>query len=64
MAMDGMNPFGNNSSAYSIWLIVLTFYNLPPWLTIKASFLILGAIIPGELLFFYFFYINLSQKII
>jgi len=42
MAMDGLNSFGNNSSAYSIWPIVLTYYNLPPWLAIKASFLILA----------------------
>ena len=30
MVVDGFNPFGNLSSAYSVWLIVLVTYNLPP----------------------------------
>ena len=31
MTVDGFNPFGNLSSAYSFWPIVLAIYNHPPW---------------------------------
>ena len=30
MAVDGFNPFGDLSSAYSVWPVVLVTYNLPP----------------------------------
>nr|GFA53256.1 hypothetical protein [Tanacetum cinerariifolium] len=37
LAADGFNPFGNLSQAYSMWPVILTTYNLPPWLyTVKA----------------------------
>lgn len=47
MASDGFNPFGTMSSSYSCWPIVLIPYNLPPWLCMKASSLMLSLIIPG-----------------
>lgn len=31
LASDGFNPFGNMSNAYSIWPVIVTPYNLPPW---------------------------------
>ncbi|GKB08156.1 hypothetical protein Tco_0836440 [Tanacetum coccineum] len=31
LAADGFNPFGNLSQAYSMWPVILTTYNLPPW---------------------------------
>jgi hypothetical protein len=46
MAMDGMNPFSNNSSSHSIWPVVLTLYNLPPWMAIQKRHIILSCIIP------------------
>jgi hypothetical protein len=49
MAMDGINPHGNNSSSYSTWPIVLVNYNLPPWMSIKAVHLILCAIVPSTI---------------
>lgn len=49
MAMDGVNPFGNNSTSHSTWPIVLVNYNLPPWLSIKAIHVILCAIVPGTI---------------
>ena len=30
LATDGFNPFGNLSTSYSIWPVVLIPYNLPP----------------------------------
>jgi hypothetical protein len=30
LTSDGFNPFGNMSTTYSIWPIVLMLYNLPP----------------------------------
>ncbi|KAD7478319.1 hypothetical protein E3N88_01455 [Mikania micrantha] len=31
LAADGFNPFGNMSQTYSMWPVVLTTYNTPPW---------------------------------
>jgi hypothetical protein len=49
LATDGVNPYGHNASSYSIWPIMLTNLNLPPWLAIKATHMILSCIIPGEI---------------
>ena len=35
LVVNGFNPFGNMSLSYSMWLMVLTAYNLPPWLCMK-----------------------------
>ena len=32
LCADGFSPFGYSSKTYSIWPIILTVYNLPPWL--------------------------------
>jgi hypothetical protein len=47
LASDGFNPFGNMSTTYSIWPVVLMPYNLPPWMIMKDPFMILSLIIPG-----------------
>jgi hypothetical protein len=31
LATDGFNPFGNTSTQYSMWPVLLTPLNLPPW---------------------------------
>jgi hypothetical protein len=46
MSTDGMNPFMNNST-HSTWPIVLTIYNLPPWLCNKRKYIMLSGLIPG-----------------
>lgn len=46
-ATDGVNPWGNNGTSHSTWPIMLVNLNIPPWLAIKASHIILSAIIPG-----------------
>jgi hypothetical protein len=48
LASDGFNPFGNMSTTYSIWPVVLMPYNLPPWMIMKDPFMILSLIIPGR----------------
>ncbi|GJY52090.1 hypothetical protein Tco_0442937 [Tanacetum coccineum] len=37
LAADGFNPFSNLSQDYSMWQVILTTYNLPPWLCMKES---------------------------
>ena len=47
LASDGFNPFGNMSSSYSMWPVILMPYNLPPWLCMKESFFMMSLLIPG-----------------
>ena len=35
------------SMSYSIWPVVLTIYNLPPWLCMKHEYLMLSLLIPS-----------------
>ncbi|KAL0329093.1 UNVERIFIED_CONTAM: hypothetical protein Sradi_4896000, partial [Sesamum radiatum] len=46
LASDGFNPFGNMSTSYSIWPVILVPYNLPPWMC-ERPFLLLSMLIPG-----------------
>ncbi|KAJ0538371.1 putative Transposase-associated domain-containing protein [Helianthus annuus] len=46
LAADGFNPFANQT--YSMWPVVLTTYNTPPWLCMKESSFMLTLLIPGE----------------
>lgn len=48
LATDGFNPFGTLSTNYSIWPVVLFPYNLPPWISMKQTSMILSMIIPGK----------------
>jgi len=48
LATDGFNPYGNLSTSYSIWPVVLIPYNLSPWMCMKQSSFILFMIIPGK----------------
>ncbi|KAA0066001.1 uncharacterized protein E5676_scaffold120G00360 [Cucumis melo var. makuwa] len=53
LASDGFNPFGQMSTSYSMWPVVLLSYNLPPWKCMKEtnffmSLLILGPQSPGR----------------
>ncbi|KAJ9538028.1 hypothetical protein OSB04_030761 [Centaurea solstitialis] len=47
LAADGFNPFGNMSQSYSMWPVILTTYNTPPWLCMKESSFMLTLLIPG-----------------
>ncbi len=45
MALDGVNPFGENNNVWSTWQILLLIYNLLPWLATKKFFMFLSIII-------------------
>ncbi|GJX68699.1 hypothetical protein Tco_0304426 [Tanacetum coccineum] len=47
LAADGFNPFGNLSQSYSMWPVILTTYNTPPWICMKESSFMLTCLIPG-----------------
>ena len=48
LVADGVNPYGNQSTNYSMWPVLLVIYNLPPWLVTKKKFVSLSLLIPGE----------------
>jgi hypothetical protein len=48
LALDGVNPFGNQLTTWSTWLIIIFNYNLPPWLTTTKFFLVVVLLIPGK----------------
>jgi hypothetical protein len=47
VSTDGMNPFGDLSSSHNTWPVILTIYNLPPYLCLKRMYLFLTMIISG-----------------
>lgn len=47
LASDGFNPFGMMSLSHSTWPVVMSVYNLPPWLCMKQPYLMLSLLIPG-----------------
>jgi hypothetical protein len=44
---DGVNPFGELSSIYSVWPIFVINNNIPPWMSIKREHIMLTMIVPG-----------------
>ncbi|XP_015165497.1 uncharacterized protein [Solanum tuberosum] len=47
LASDGVNPFGNLSVSHSTWPMIITVYNLPPWMCMKQPYCYLSLLIPG-----------------
>ena len=47
LAADGVNPFGELRSTYSVWPVFVINSNLPPWMLIKRGHTMLGMIVPG-----------------
>jgi hypothetical protein len=45
LSTDGMNLFSDLSSSHSTWLVILTIYNLPPYLCQRHKYLLLTMII-------------------
>ena len=45
LCTDGMNPFADRCSKHSTWPVILTIYNLPPWLMQKQKYLLLTILI-------------------
>ena len=49
LAADGVNPFAQMKSIYTMWPIFIINNNIPPWLSIKREHIMLSMIIPGIL---------------
>ncbi|CAN6712891.1 unnamed protein product [Malus baccata var. baccata] len=47
LASDGFNPFGKMRNDHSTWHVVLSVYNLPPWMCMKQQNLLLSLLILG-----------------
>ncbi|XP_021718897.1 uncharacterized protein LOC110686603 [Chenopodium quinoa] len=47
LSTDGMNPYGTLSSQHSTWPVLLSIYNLPPWLCMKRKYIMLSLLISG-----------------
>ncbi|KAM2161018.1 hypothetical protein ACFX1Q_044051 [Malus domestica] len=47
LASDGFNPFEKMRHDHSTWHVVLSVYNLPPWMCMKQPNLLLSLLIPG-----------------
>ncbi|CAM8912231.1 unnamed protein product [Rhodiola kirilowii] len=47
LCSDGFSPFGTHGKSYSCWPVMVTPYNLPPWMCMKTRFMWLTILIPG-----------------
>nr|GEV51686.1 hypothetical protein [Tanacetum cinerariifolium] len=47
LCTDGFTPFGMSSTLYSCWPVIVTPYNLRPWMFMKIPYMFLTLIIPG-----------------
>ena len=47
LSTDGMNPHGQLRNPHSTWPVILSIYNLPPWLCHKRKYLLLTILISG-----------------
>ncbi|XP_074343011.1 uncharacterized protein LOC141680785 [Apium graveolens] len=47
LSSDGFNPFRGNRTDYSSWPVLLSIYNLPPWLCMKRRYIMLCLLISG-----------------
>lgn len=47
LCADGINPHSQKRSTHSLCPVLLLNYNIPPWLTIKKFFVMMGLLIPG-----------------
>ena len=45
LSTDGISPHGNMSNTHNIWSVVLTNYDLPPFLYMKCKFIILTLLV-------------------
>lgn len=47
LCADGMNSYRNLSCNHSTWPVLLSIYNLPPWLCMKRKYIMLTLLISG-----------------
>jgi len=46
LCTDDISPFGQYGQTYSCWPIIVTPYNLPPWMCKKRQFMFISLLIP------------------
>ena len=51
LATNGVNPFGEMRSVYSVWPIFVINNNIPPWMYIKRDHIMLALIVLGTFSF-------------
>jgi hypothetical protein len=56
LAIDGVNPFGELNSIYSVWHIFCINNNLPPWISINREHMMLEMIV--QIICFQFICLN------
>ena len=54
LTSDGVNPFAQMRSIYTVWPIIVINNNIPPWLSIKREHIMLSMIIPGICVYNFF----------
>ena len=47
LSMDGMNPFNMVSNKHNTWPVTVCIYNIPPWLCMKRTYLMMPLLIQG-----------------
>lgn len=47
LCSDGFAPFDKTGRRYSSWPVIITPYNLPPWMCMRREFMFLTILIPG-----------------
>jgi len=47
LCADGFTPYGQSGKTYSCWPVIVTPYNLPPWMCMRQEYMFLTIIIPG-----------------
>ncbi|GFP99843.1 mitochondrial pyruvate carrier 3 [Phtheirospermum japonicum] len=47
LCTDGFQPFGSFGKQYSSWPVIVTPYNLPPWMCMKEQYMFLSVLVPG-----------------
>ena len=47
LAADGVNPYAEMRSIYSVWHVFVINNNIPPWMSIKREHIMLAMIVPG-----------------
>ena len=47
LCTDGFQSFGQTGQQYSSWPVIVTPYNLPPWMCMKDEYMFLSVIVPG-----------------
>ena len=47
LSTDGFAPFAHYGQSYSCWPVIVTPYNLPPWMCMRRQFMFLSLLIPG-----------------